>query len=1251
MDPDPFWTPGKDFTFRLFLRVLRTLRCDSFFFLYFDKLLSDRKGTFSKAQLLYLSLQFTILNKNSLMPSRNSFRLKPQSGFALVIALGLMSFIVLLLLGITTFVRVESSAAAQSLRILEARQNALLGMQIALGELQAAAGPDQRVTAKADLFNNTHQTRRHLTGVWNTSTGNFQQWLVSDFNRHGSSADTQAFAQSAAPNPANDDTVVLLGPGSLDSSGGVLANAADAVVVGMANTGINATNRLVGRYAWWIDDEGVKARVNLDNPFFAEGKQSSVLALNSFNRGEVGFLPDFSGFNLEQDEVSRISSIRDLSLSGVDAEATRRYFFDFTTWSAGVLADVRDGGLKRDLSLAFELPDGDFNASVFSAAGPRTASGPGLSFLVQPIFYCSNDGRGPTWHLLRDYYTIYKRIQNPMTDPVFTAQAIAPNTFDSGISVLNQGTGNELWWETLPAMRFQGFEAIKSGLNGDALRSLAPPSGDNRLAIPIPIRANYTPYVQRNLVSFGIRFRPAVPNPRHAGDPGDWEYRRSEVLVNPAFVVHNPYNVRVRSHGLFSLTDHVRFNVRFRHSLTGTVETFPTGGNRHILKAAPSIYGPGELRIYEGLIQDDVTNFSGTGVPGDYWEPAQAASPFINQRIPVEIPADPDEPSPPNVRVTFEPFNNQRWAHYVKHNMGNSANPVQATTSRAEFSSQTLSYGGHRSHFVWREYEDWYSTQVEPGIEANTENFRQDFDDAPLDFFNYDLFLKPSNHRFRYPVFSHTNPLAPNIMLNNLFTSTQTARTGYPVYSPDWQLEVYSTNFPGMDVLQSSGTSAYWGNSNQASGQTNVAVIELPTTPPLSLGKLQNANLGIFGVMPALAIGNSFASPFLPRSSNSETFSNLLRPSPQFGGNERVFYDLSYLANEALWDSYFFSSYSLVYNRTADAYVPVLGPRGSFDAAFDPSFDRAGVLRGTLPNSRMQLFAPRETLAEVRDKLFRGNGDPALRGYDRAAENLLVAGSFNIHSTSVEAWRSVLSAARNLPVYRSGQSGSESYGSDRTPLSRLSQPTEGPFNGNINHSSAWGGFNALTDSQIEDLASAIVEELKLRVNDSLPNRPFVGLAEFVNRKLVSNDLGLAGLLQAAIDKSGINDDFASSTAIVTGDFPSQNNIETADGRNRSSASGATTKILQGAVLQAIGSFISPRSDTFRIRSYGEVISATPGGRDVKAWAEAVYQRVPEPAVPSTASPADQNFWVPQEIDRFGRRFMLVSFRWLTEDEV
>ena len=81
----------------------------------------------------------------------------------------------------------------------------------------------------------------------------------------------------------------------------------------------------------------------------------------------------------------------------------------------------------------------------------------------------------------------------------------------------------------------------------------------------------------------------------------------------------------------------------------------------------------------------------------------------------------------------------------------------------------------------------------------------------------------------------------------------------------------------------------------------------------------------------------------------------------------------------------------------------------------------------------------------------------------------------------------------------------------------------------------------------------------------------------------------------------------------------------------------------------IGSGLVARSDTFTVRSYGE--SKDVNGKVLaRAWCEAVVQRTPEPVVPDDIT--GMNPKDPQENQTdFGRRFRIVSFRWLSADEV
>ena len=79
---------------------------------------------------------------------------KPQHrrGFAVVITLLLIAFVVPLLLAMITFIQVETTASSRDLDQLRAHENARLALMIALGVLQRHAGPDQRVSARADIL-------------------------------------------------------------------------------------------------------------------------------------------------------------------------------------------------------------------------------------------------------------------------------------------------------------------------------------------------------------------------------------------------------------------------------------------------------------------------------------------------------------------------------------------------------------------------------------------------------------------------------------------------------------------------------------------------------------------------------------------------------------------------------------------------------------------------------------------------------------------------------------------------------------------------------------------------------------------------------------------------------------------------------------------------------------------------------------------------------------------------------------------
>ncbi|MEO1843478.1 MAG: hypothetical protein ABGZ37_04290 [Akkermansiaceae bacterium] len=186
----------------------------------------------------------------------------------------------------------------------------------------------------------------------------------------------------------------------------------------------------------------------------------------------------------------------------------------------------------------------------------------------------------------------------------------------------------------------------------------------------------------------------------------------------------------------------------------------------------------------------------------------------------------------------------------------------------------------------------------------------------------------------------------------------------------------------------------------------------------------------------------------------------------------------------------------------------------------------------------------------------------------------------------------------------------------------------------------WSGYRRLDHDDITRLATAIVEQVKLR-------GPFQSVTEFVNRRVEDSELGLQGALQAAITMSGINQDFRSTGVRVRPQAGAYADPEAAKGLT---SEGAPAALNQADLLAPLAPFVTVRSDTFRIRAMGEATNEW--GHILRMVCEAVVQRTP-----NYVDSRDLPFTEPANLkpgsinERFGRRFEIVSFRWLAKNEL
>ena len=87
---------------------------------------------------------------------------------------------------------------------------------------------------------------------------------------------------------------------------------------------------------------------------------------------------------------------------------------------------------------------------------------------------------------------------------------------------------------------------------------------------------------------------------------------------------------------------------------------------------------------------------------------------------------------------------------------------------------------------------------------------------------------------------------------------------------------------------------------------------------------------------------------------------------------------------------------------------------------------------------------------------------------------------------------------------------------------------------------------------------------------------------------------------------------------------------------------------QADILTPIAPILSARSDSFLVRGYGEKTDAS--GRIIaRAWCEAIVQRVPQ-FIDSADAPEKTYNTISTLNKTFGRRFDIVSFRWLNPSE-
>ena len=407
----------------------------------------------------------------------------------------------------------------------------------------------------------------------------------------------------------------------------------------------------------------------------------------------------------------------------------------------------------------------------------------------------------------------------------------------------------------------------------------------------------------------------------------------------------------------------------------------------------------------------------------------------------------------------------------------------------------------------------------------------------------------------------------------------------------------------GVDDLtsvDSDDRSPFFNSHDGGTGKQFGTHFEIPLAPIQSLTTLNSSNPVASGLLPLFnnPIGNSLAHPLL--STSTFTAQSATSKAEQSGGSYN-YLDHSFLLNSILFDQTWLSTFSDRSNGLLDGKTLQTQVDEFYNQGINSSLE-----------SRLEPFLP-AGISDEQPATLLGNVRNSASPWQSAAFSML-RGGFNVNSTSVEAWKAVLGGLTAQEVTYLGfpdpalpigdAVGEESFESDGAALfSRFRVPNAGASK---TDEAFWQGAISLDEAELDALAQQVVAEVKLR-------GPFLSLGEFLNRQLgASSQLTLKGALQAAIDNTSIND--ASSDGVNGYDIQAGQlagyDLETPEAVEGPSAEGAPGFLMQADIISTMSNSMTVRSDTFRIRAYGESRSKS-GQTLATAYCEAIVQRTPD----------------------------------------
>lgn len=1242
------------------------------------------------------------------LPQRGK-RMQKRRGFALIATLTLMMLLAMIATALMATAASQNRIALQSVLQAEARQQALVGLDAAIGELQAELGPDQRVSANSAVISDSEGgTPQHILGVWNswdgpiygngltgTTSGKiqatysqgrapmFRKWLISSKDPQAS-RNMKAVSNLCSRHPGQ--RICMVGEGTL----GKTLNARHWVYADLLT--MPSTGKNTACFAWWVGGENQKAKISVQDP---EETDDPIEVLHRTWNTPSPMVVDNSQLDFVPrtiEKPAKLVTLNTIPLLGSSSQAGGApYFYDITTTSYSLPVNVSTGGLKEDLCLL--LNKDSLKGTEFAPRNDQDC--PIADNKEVPRGSVQNMPIG-SWQNLYAYYNCWPNGEASTSDN-FTARLV--------------GSLDDVY------TRMSGSAFADGNCNylTDANERTGTTFYDSRATQDQGSKsAGYarTPVMLAFMSNFGLV---TVPTETKTTDGKDTLYEL-KMCFAPMFLWWNPYNVpmRIGSDKLWSQS------VPYKTTWLQTYAVNKAGSWNYAWGTYAMSQNSGASGF--GLDYGDFFKKSAEGneeivfQPGEvlFFSPGKAratadyskpqSNPWVVGYNPSAVAGykahfykmngasdAPGVASGTNIGAgKFElgirfgidagggQYNSDGWWYAPQHreciSLTNGYNGIGGN-SGSDTSAGKLCHSPQRMLLGWYSPTEISDKQALICDKANDDSVwstdgSQSDDNVPYYIASVGVVAKSGNPTvdthmfpdadFRTKLWQHSSPALWGGMICN---PTDQQRQYHP-----YQLAVLKVS-AGMDMcpMDNIGNNGYIGITSDGEQVSYASVCELPVHPPFSLAGLAGMRLqpGWFrsgdggnyktqallrrmeyqSGVPGVGIGNSFADPCLP-AGDVYQFHESVRTGVSIGANDKIFSD-------------FFDHGLLINDAMWDRW---------FMSSVSDMPDKRGVRKAQEVLNDFMSGKEQLPVARYKKSATPYKDDQVIQrimaedGWKHIAQYLMIDGGFNVNSTSVEAWTAVLQGLarrkltaaddKRLTLVENGKSEDQVLFS-RFMLSTTDKSVDSTGGYSMMQGSSTFRKNGMLSawSEVRMLEPESIRRLAEEMVKQVRKRgPFLSMSDFVNRRLDSagGETAMKGALQAAIDATDINRDFQDiMVKPIRGEYYSFPEAE-----NGSMYTAAPGYLIQSDVLASLGNILTVRDDTFTVRSYGCVKNPS-NAILAQAWCEAVVQRTMDYVDPSNA-PSDRDFNPDgskgkglTEVNKvLGRQFRVVSFKWL-----